>query len=248
MNRTFTGKSLFWLLVVILLTILFGYSSGNYLYAFFFASLFLPVVVGTSYFFNQFLVPDYLQKGRYIRFGIYFIYLIVISLWLEMMVVFISYTFLANYKYAEMNPETSNVLQLGLALYLVVFADAFRLTFKKLHRQQQRLEQLEKIGREECITIRVNRENIKVAFDDLFIIESLGDYLKLYTAKEVHITRIKISKMSEQLPPHFLRIHRSFIVNTRMMHSHTKDHVTIRAMEIPISRTYKAAVLEVLNT
>ncbi len=49
----------YWMVVILTLTLVFGLSWGNNLAAFYFVSMLLPIVLGTSYFFNYILVPGY---------------------------------------------------------------------------------------------------------------------------------------------------------------------------------------------
>jgi hypothetical protein len=247
MTKAFLYKSLFWFAIVIALTLLFGYSGHDYLYTFYFVSLLLPVIVGTSYFFNQFLVPGFLQKKRYFKFVLYSVYTLIVSLWLEMIVLILALIFLADYKYANMVPRTTNLVQLSLALYLVVFVDGFRISWLRLQQMQEDLERIKKTNRAQYINVKVERRNRQVALDDLIYVESLADYIKIHTKEDVLITRIKISKMAEQLPNHFIRIHRSFLINSKMVESFTKEYVRIQGHDLPISRTFKAKTIEFLD-
>ena len=87
----------FWIAIGIILTLVFGLTYNELEKAFFFVSFLMPVAIATSYFFNYFLVPVYLLKGFYVRFFIYLLYTIIVSLYLEMMVVTFSFIVLANY-------------------------------------------------------------------------------------------------------------------------------------------------------
>jgi len=58
----------------------FGRASENYLQSFYFTTFMLPVAMGTSYFFNYFLMPEYLAVKNYWKFGLYFVYTLIFSL------------------------------------------------------------------------------------------------------------------------------------------------------------------------
>jgi two-component system, LytTR family, response regulator len=53
----------------------------------------------------------------------------------------------------------------------------------------------------------------KIKVDDIQYIQSSSEYVELVTASEKHLYRISLDQLSEQLPPFFHRIHRSFIIN-----------------------------------
>jgi len=96
---------------------------------------------------------------------------------------------------------------------------------------------------------RSDRKMVKVDFEDILYIESIGDYIKIYTPKETIITRetmtMTINKIPSQL---FLRTHRSFIVGISKISSFTSEHITILKKVIPISRTYRDQVLDRLES
>ena len=95
--------------------------------------------------------------------------------------------------------------------------------------------------------VNVNKKHIKVAFQDILYIESLKDYIKIHLPGQSLMTKEKISEFNQSLPDHFLRVHRSFIVNTKKVTAFTAQDVEIGDIEIPIGVSYKQAVLEGLK-
>lgn len=94
------------------------------------------------------------------------------------------------------------------------------------------------------LLVRADRKTAKILYDDIIYIESLGDYVKIFrTSRQVTITREKISSLNERLPSSFLRIHRSFIVNTDKVLSYSKELLNIDSQELPISRSFKVEVI-----
>jgi len=94
------------------------------------------------------------------------------------------------------------------------------------------------------IYVNANKKHIKVAFNE---IESLKDYLRIHTEEKSIITKDKISDFEKKLPSAFLRIHRSFIVNTAKITAFTAQDVEIGLKEIPIGRSYKEIVQDRLK-
>ncbi len=232
--------------MAIILTLVFGISYESFLQSFYFVSFLLPVIVGTSFFFNYFLVPQYLLKKKYLKFGLYFIYTLIVSMYLEMVVVFLAFMLLANFQYKEMSPIATNIFVLAITLYCVVFLNAFILLVKTYFINQKKLRALtrekEKSG-DLYILVKANRKMYKLMFDDIEYLESLGDYVKIITSsRENIITREKISKLGKRLPKYFLRIHRSYIVNHHKIKSYSREQLTVNRVVLPISRTYKNEV------
>ena len=89
---------------------------------------------------------------------------------------------------------------------------------------------------------------VKVVFDDILYVESLSDYIKIYTKNKTLVARETISNIEMMLPAQqFLRVHRSFIINIDKTDSYTNEFIEIEKNAIPISRTYKENVLKKLT-
>lgn len=242
---------LFWILAGAILVIGFGNSYGDYVQSFYFVTFLLPVAMATSYFFNYYLVPKYLLERKYIRFGIYTGYTIIISLYLEMVVVTISFIVLANYNYNELDPMMTNIFALGFAVYLIVLIKAFYLLFRRVKNNEFKVQQLieeKEALKAEFITVRADRKNHQIKLDDIIYLESLSDYVKLHFNDQTLTTRETISSFEESLPETFIRIHRSYIVNQLHVRKFNTTSVKMNETELPISRTYKKEVLSVLSS
>lgn len=93
--------------------------------------------------------------------------------------------------------------------------------------------------------VRVDRKMVKILMDDIFYIESDKDYVKIFTAKEIIITRQTISSVEAMLgKSKFFRIHRSFIVSLDKIKSFSNEMVTIDNKELPIGKLYRNSFLE----
>ncbi len=98
------------------------------------------------------------------------------------------------------------------------------------------------------IFVRSDRKMIKINFCDINYIESLSDYIKIHLTDKTIITRETISNIEVMLPQKdFIRTHRSFIVSLASIESFTNEYIEINGSEIPISRSYKNAVLQRLE-
>jgi DNA-binding LytR/AlgR family response regulator len=246
------NQVLFWIIVLLALTFIFGLPNSRYIESFSFVALLLPVVIGTSYFFIEYLVPRYLFQKKLMKFTLYSIYMIIISMYLEFLVITLAFIYLANYQYENMIPVTTNVFILAITLYCIVFIYGFILLTKKIFRTEQSLLAFEeeKIKQKTLyLTVRVNRKMNKIPLEDIDYLESLGDYVKIITSSAPQIiTKEKISSLDDKLPENFLRIHRSFIVNSEKIQSFTREEILLKNNTyLPISRTYKKRVSEFLS-
>lgn len=105
------------------------------------------------------------------------------------------------------------------------------------------------IEKEDFMFVRSDRKMVKVNFKDIVFIESLSDYIKIHLeGPKVLVTRDTLSNIEAKLPTSdFIRIHRSFMVSIQKIESFTSDTIGIGKQEIPISRSYRDAVLEKLS-
>lgn len=250
MKKRILLHGLYWGLILAFLTLFFGNHWESPKLAFYFSILLLPIVMGTTYFFNHYLVPRYLLKGKYAKFGIYFFYMLVVSLYLEMLVSLAAFVFIAGLNVDLINLEGISIFILGVTLYLIIFASSFiRLVFQ-FQQKEALVENLQsdKVRNDQnTINIRANRQNNLVELGELLYLESLSDYVKVVSVGSELITREKITRLSAELPDHFVRIHRSFVVNAHKVDSFKYNEVVIQGQILPISRSYKQSALEVLN-
>jgi LytS/YehU family sensor histidine kinase len=112
---------LFWIAVLLLYAVFFGRKNNNYLQTTFLVGLLMPVTIGTSYFLNYYLVPQYLLKDRYKLFALYFTYTLIGSLFLEMTIVVLTFIVMAEARIKDMSPASIDIFFLLAALLMVVF-------------------------------------------------------------------------------------------------------------------------------
>ena len=88
---------------------------------------------------------------------------------------------------------------------------------------------------------------VKILLQEILYIESLKDYVLIHLPGKRIITKQKISYLEEKLPEDkFLRIHRSFLVSLDKIQAFSPSHVEINEKELPIGRSYKSIVNEIL--
>mgnify|MGYP000501219019 CR=1 FL=1 len=105
----------------------------------------------------------------------------------------------------------------------------------------------EKENSKDFMFVRADRKMIKINFNEIQYLESLGDYLKIFTKKNTIVTRETMSNLATSLPPEkFMRTHRSFMVSITKITSYTNEFIEVNNKAIPISRSYKESVLQKL--
>ncbi len=92
--------------------------------------------------------------------------------------------------------------------------------------------------------VNVSRKFQRINFNDILYLESLREYVRIYTYETSYMTKSSMTDIEKQLPNYFLRIHRSFTVNTNKVDAYTVHDVEIGSKEIPIGVSYKKEVQE----
>lgn len=242
---------IFWMAVTVLLGGVFGRVFDSFILSFYFVAMLLPVAVGTSYYFNFVLVPRYLLKRRYAAFFLYFTYLLIVSTYLEMWVITGSFVLLADLNYADLSPVITNIFVMAVILYFIVFLKAFLLLVKRSFATQERTKSLKAEKNKFLkgyLSVRSDRKQAKILYEDIFYVESMSDYVKIITGSgNPVITRERIGHLVKVLPENFLRIHRSFIVNSQKVDYFSKTELEVNGSILPISRTYKNQVSQKLS-
>ncbi|HAM97696.1 MAG TPA: DNA-binding response regulator [Marinilabiliales bacterium] len=89
---------------------------------------------------------------------------------------------------------------------------------------------------------------VKINFDDIFYIEGLKEYVTIF-AKSQKVLKLDTLKNLEQLLPknHFVRVHKSYIVNLNHVKASFGNTIEINDKQIPVGRAYKEVVKMLLK-
>ena len=98
------------------------------------------------------------------------------------------------------------------------------------------------------VFLRINKKKLqKVYLDEILVVESLKDYLKISTSTERFIIHQTLSSFTEQLPKDkFIRIHRSFTISIDKVESIEGNSIEIDGVRYVIGRTYIDSVKKIL--
>lgn len=92
------------------------------------------------------------------------------------------------------------------------------------------------------IFVKADGKQVKINFSELIFIESLKDYIRLYTKTGKILVLETMKSFENKLPNNFKRIHRSFIINIDFLTSIEGNSVYLGQKNIPIGETYRKEI------
>lgn len=110
-------------------------------------------------------------------------------------------------------------------------------------------EQSESFILSDSVFVRHNNTMVKVNIDDIQYVEAERNYCRIHSKNREYLLVMTLKDMDKKLPPkHFLRVHRSFIINISKINEVGNTHIVIEKKAIPISKSLKEELLKRLQT
>lgn len=105
-------------------------------------------------------------------------------------------------------------------------------------------------GDENFFFVKSDYKLVRIEYENVVYVEGLKDYVKIYTTDRPRpiLTLSTLKQLEERLEPHgFARVHRSFIVNVKMISSVEKGGLFLGSIRVPIGDGYKSKVQAILD-
>jgi len=101
------------------------------------------------------------------------------------------------------------------------------------------MENAQDAAEKSFIFLKVDKKLVRIKYDDIHFIESLKDYIKVFTSEGDFLAHKSLTSITEELPKSkFLRIHRSFTVSLDKIEALEGNSVLLKGKRIPIGRKY----------
>ncbi|MGM8363669.1 LytR/AlgR family response regulator transcription factor [Flavobacterium sp. ARAG 55.4] len=96
--------------------------------------------------------------------------------------------------------------------------------------------------------VNIDRRLIKIEIPSVTIVEAKGDYIHIKTEHKNYIVHSTLKKIEDKLPTDlFLKVHRSYIINTKKIIDIEDNSVLIGKDVIPVSRSNRPELMKRLN-
>ena len=101
----------------------------------------------------------------------------------------------------------------------------------------------------DCIFVKHHEKMVKIVIKDILYIEAERNYSCIHSKGKDYLLVTTLKNIDMKLPEaHFLRIHRSFIVNISQIDEVATSHIVIGKKAIPISKPLKKELMKRLLT
>ncbi len=101
----------------------------------------------------------------------------------------------------------------------------------------------------DSIFIKNQERLIKIPITDILYIEAERNYCRIFTKEKEYLLVMTLKEMDEKLPEeHFMRIHRSFMINIAHIDEVALTYVAMAKRTIPLSKSFRDNLLNRLQT
>ena len=131
--------------------------------------------------------------------------------------------------------------------------ERFYQAINKFYKQKSQTSGTQKITKskkdqESYIFVYEDKTTHRINIKNIIYIESYREYIKIHTNEKSVMTKIPIGQMEQRLKNNdFIRIHKSYIVPAKKVTSFNVRSVKIKNLELPVGRTYKQTVMDILG-
>jgi DNA-binding LytR/AlgR family response regulator len=104
------------------------------------------------------------------------------------------------------------------------------------------------VREKEFVFVKDNGLLKRIGVDEIFFLEAMGDYVKVFTNQKFHIVHATLKSIEEKLPhSKFMRVHRSYIVALNKIDFIEEGVININSTAIPVADGYRTQLNQRLN-
>jgi DNA-binding LytR/AlgR family response regulator len=108
-------------------------------------------------------------------------------------------------------------------------------------------EKVENKADDDYFFVKSGKTLRKILLDEVLYFEGEKEYVRLVTGTEELLIYRRLKDIEEQLPPPFIRVHNSYIVNTKLLNKIQDNHIYIGSKQIPVSEKFREGFMNVIR-
>ena len=214
--------------------------NGSYFESYFLEFILLPIRIMAVYVMIYTIIPRYLEREKYAGFAISYLLLLGISGFLQNIFTYFYKGFLGSQQESIFAPDAifRNVILVNSTVVVIASFKIFVMWVKE-RRENRALKGEQK---SQLLEIKADKRTYRINPSDIFYVEGLGNYVTYHLKDRKLISHGSLTETEATLPPNFVRIHKSYIVNRELITSYNNEDVEIGGANLPIGRAYKTTV------
>ncbi|WP_185969194.1 LytTR family DNA-binding domain-containing protein [Aliiglaciecola sp. M165] len=225
---------LFWMAYYVVFSLIWMREEHGYFASFYLEFLLLPPRILCVYCVVYVLIPRYLLERRFSLFLTSYIAILSVAASLQSAAIWFFYDGL-------LYPQSDIVFSLHywiknlmLINSTVVFIGAISILKHYLRLRTQLKSELQRRNIEQPLELVVDRRTYFVELSDIAYIQGMGNYVEVYLCNGKKLTTYSsIKSMLSRLTEGFVRVHKSYIVNTLHIESFSASDITVLGRQIP---------------
>lgn len=109
------------------------------------------------------------------------------------------------------------------------------------------VEQPAQTPEKEYFFVKSGKTLSRIRLEEILYFEGEKEYARLVTSTGQLLIYRRLKDIQEQLPLPFMRVHNSYIVNTRQMEKIQDNHIYIAGKQIPVSEKFRPELMAVIQ-
>ena len=120
---------------------------------------------------------------------------------------------------------------------------SFERFLKAVNKIHDQMEKESKSEIDKYIFVKSDKQLKKILLKDILFVESLENYVILYTESSKEVIYVTLKHITESLPPDvFLQVHRSYIINAEHVSAIEGNMLKIGTHKIPVARNLREKI------
>lgn len=122
------------------------------------------------------------------------------------------------------------------------------LAFIRLGRMEVSTPNVSATQLEGCIFVKHKDKMVRVNLDDIVYIQAEDTYCNIHTKDRSYLQSNTLKSVEQALAhPDFMRIHRSYVINLRMLEALGEVYAQVGGKELPVSKSRRSELMEKLR-
>lgn len=128
------------------------------------------------------------------------------------------------------------------------FLKAVQKAYDRFNLINSKMIKNESLTNQDFVMIKVEYSTVRIDLNNIYYVEGLKDYVKIYTGNKMLMTKIKMKNLEEKLPGNnFIRVHKSFIISLSKIEIIENNRIKIKDRLIPIGNQYRSAFYNLID-